>query len=125
LKPKTAFESGNSPPKVSENGVPIQTGRGVEEAKRRIMEAFEKIRQHHAEPTRQQARQPAPLPPLPEEKQPHYTETHRERFHQRVTALSLRALSAAPISKSSRNGVFEVAVPTESAEQLIREALGE
>ena len=44
MKPKTAFESGNSPPKVSENGAPIQTGRGLEETKRRIMEAFEKIR---------------------------------------------------------------------------------
>jgi hypothetical protein len=68
--------------------------------------------------------QPTPLPR--EEKQPQiYAETQRERFHERVKALSLQALGAAPISKSSRNGVFEVAVPTESVEQLIREALGE
>jgi hypothetical protein len=68
--------------------------------------------------------QPTTLPR--EEKQPQiYTETQRERFHQRAKALSLRALNSAHISKSSRNGVFEVAVPTESVEQLISEAMGE
>ena len=123
MKPKTAFESGNSPPRVSENGAPIQTGRGLEETKRRIMEAFERVRQH-AEPPRQKARQPAPLPPLrqSEEKQPHYTETHAERFHQRAKALALRALSSSHISKPSRNGVFEVSVPNESPEELYRAA---
>jgi hypothetical protein len=64
----------------------------------------------------------APLPR--EEKQPQvYTETQRERFHERVRALSLRALSSAHIPKSSRNGVFEISVPNENAEELIRQAL--
>jgi len=54
LKPKTGFESGSSPTatatvRVSENGARIQTGRGLEETKRRIVEAFEKIRQHPAQ----------------------------------------------------------------------------
>jgi len=44
MKPKTGFESGTSPT-VSENGAPILTGRGLEETKRRIMEAFQQIRQ--------------------------------------------------------------------------------
>src|ERR1700733_11363736 len=109
--------AGGVPMKTSLNGAPIQTGRGLEETKRRIMEAFERVRQHE-EPPRQQARQPAPLPPLrqSEEKQPHYTETHAERFLQCAKALSLRALSSAHISKSTRNGVFEVSVPNESPE---------
>lgn len=116
MKPKTGFESGSSPT-ISDNGAPVLTGRGLQDVRESIRRAFEQV--HGGQPA------PAPLR-RSEEKQPQvYTETHRERFHERVKALSLRALSAAPISKSSRNGVFDVAVPTESAEQLIREALGE
>lgn len=37
--------SGSSPTKVSDSGAVIQTGRGLEDAKRRILEAFEKV--HH------------------------------------------------------------------------------
>ncbi len=114
MKPKTGFESGSSPT-VSENGAPVLTGRGLRDVGERIRRAFEQV--HGGQPTT--------LPPLRqiEEKQPHYTETHAERFHQRAKALSLRALSSPHISKPSRNGVFEVSVPTESAEQLISDAL--
>lgn len=121
MKPKTGFESGSSPTatataRVSENGALIQTGRGVEDTKRRIMEAFERIRQHpvqHSEPT------PQPQIELV------YTEQQRTRFHERAKRLSLAALSSSHIMKATRSHVFEIAVPTESAEELIREALGE
>jgi hypothetical protein len=110
VKPKTAFESGNSPPKVSENGASIQTGRGLEETKRRIMEAFEKIRQE---------------PVLPSEPQVEvaYTEEQESRFHQKAERLSRAALESPNILKSPRRGVWEVEVPTKSAEELIAEAL--
>jgi hypothetical protein len=112
LKPKTGFESGSSPT-ISENGAFVLTGRGLEDVRERIRRAFEQVH----------GGQPATLPR--EERQPQvYTETHAERFHERVKALSLRALSSAHISKPSRNGVFEVSVPTESLEELIRAALG-
>ena len=63
MKEKNVFEaSGNSPTatatvRVSENGAAIQTGRGLEETKRRIMEAFESIRQHPAHPAQHPAGQ--------------------------------------------------------------------
>src|SRR6266851_5520644 len=99
MKPKTAFESGNSPPKVSENGAAIQTGAGIQDVARRIQAEFEKIHNGH----------PAP------EKQPKvYTEAHKERFHQRAKRLSLAALSSSCIMKA-RSNVFEITVPTESA----------
>ena len=119
MKPKTGFESGSSPTatvRVSENGAPIQTGHGLEETKRRITDAFEKIRQHpvqHSEPSSQ------PQVELV------YTEQHKTRFHERAKRLSLAALSSSHIMKATRSPVFEIAVPTESAEELIREALGE
>src|SRR6266478_6503920 len=121
MKPKTGFESGSSPTatatvRVSENGAPIQTGHGLEETKRRIMEAFDKIRQHpvqHSEPT----------PPTQVELV--YTEQHKTRFHERAKRLTLGALSSSHIMKATRSHVFEIAVPTESVEELIREALGE
>jgi len=106
VKPKTGFESGSSPT-ISESGAPVLTGRGLQTVRDRILRAFEQVH----------GGQPAP------EKQPQvYTETHAERFHQRAKELSMRALSSPHISKPC-NGVFEVTVPTESAEELIREAL--
>ena len=122
MKPKTGFESGSSPTatttvKVSENGAPIQTGRGLEETKRRITEAFDKIRQHPA-----QHQEPSLVPPPQVES---YTEQHKTRFHERAKRLSLAALSSYHIMKATRSHVFEIAVPTESAEELIREVLGE
>jgi hypothetical protein len=110
VKPKTAFESGNSPPKVSENGAPIQTGRGLEETKRRIMEAFEKVRQEPARP-------PQPQVELV------YTEEHESRFHERAERFSRAALKSPNILKSSHKGVWEIEVPTKSADELIAEAL--
>ena len=121
MKPKTGFESGSSPTatatvRVSENGVPIQTGRGLEETKRRITEAFDKIRQHPAQ------QEPSLVSPPQVES---YTEQHKTRFHERAKRLALAALESSCIMKATRSPVFEIEVPTESAEELIREALGE
>jgi len=121
LKPKTGFESGSSPTatakvRVSENGAPIQTGHGLEETKRRIMEAFEKIRQHlvqHSEPT------PQPQVELV------YTEQHRTRFHERAKRLTLGALSSSSVMKTkTTRGYVEIAAPTETLEELYKAALG-
>jgi len=124
MKPKTGFESGSSPTatatvRVSESGAPIQTGRGLEETKRRIMDAFDKIRQHpvqHSELTSQPRLELV------------YTEQHKTRFHERAKRLSIAALEASHISaRARRAGVvcWEITVPSQSAEELIREALGE
>jgi len=118
LKAKNAFdESGNSPPVVSENGTPILTGRGVEDVKRRIMEAFEQI--HLGQPA-----------PEKVEKQPQvYTETHAEKFHQRAkhlvrSATLLDALTSSAILKARTNAsVWEIEAPQASYEDLIGEAL--
>ena len=123
MKPKTGFESGSSPTatatvRVSENGAPIQTGRGVEETNRRITGAFEKIRQH---PVQHSAQTQTP----PQTQECVYTKQHKTRFHERAKRLSLAALSSCHITKATRSPVFEIGVPTESAEELIREALGE
>ena len=121
MKPKTGFESGSSPTatatvSVSESGAPIQTGRGLEETKRRIMDAFEKIRQH---PVQHSELTPQPQVELV------YTEHHRAKFHERAKRLSLAAIESSRIMKATHSPVFEIAVPTESAEELIREAMGE
>jgi hypothetical protein len=60
------------------------TGRGLEDVRERIRRAFEQV--HGGA---------APLPR--EEKQPQvYTETQRERFHERVKALSLPGVKCGP-----------------------------
>jgi hypothetical protein len=126
LKPKTGFESGSSPTatatvRVSENGAPIQTGHGLEETKRRIEEAFEAIRKNIPAPAQQP--QQTPTPPQVEFT---YKEQHKTRFHERAKRLSLAALSSSSIMKTkTTRGYVEIAAPTESAEELIREALGE
>ncbi len=104
---KNAFEaSGNSP-----------TRGGLESIKRQIEEAFAKIRQHSE-------RQEPPLPPPL-----HgfvYTEVHRAKFDERANQLAHAALSCSHISKvSRRDGVWEINIPTQTAEELIAEALGE
>jgi len=122
VKSKNAFEaSGNSPTatatvRVSENGAPIQTGRGLEETKRRIKEAFDKIRQHpvqHSELTSQLQVELV------------YTEQHKTRFHERAKRLSLAALSSSSIMKTkTTRGYVEIAAPTETPEELYKAALG-
>ena len=119
MKPKTGFESGSSPTasaavRVSENGAPIQTGRGLEETKHLIMEAFERSRHH--------------LPALPQPPQESvetvYAEHHEAHFHSRAKTLTLVALGSSHIVKTeARGNVSEIVVPMESAEQLIAEAL--
>lgn len=113
MKSKNAFEtSGNSPTKVSENGAPILTGRGLDDVKHRIMESFEKIRLH----------KPAPAPPSLEKIV--YTEEHEGHFHARAKELTLVALRSSHIMKTkARGNVSEIVVPVESAEELIAEAL--
>jgi hypothetical protein len=99
---KTAFEvSGNSPTvhatvKISENGALIQTGRGVEETKRRITEAFEKIRQHLPAPS---------LPPQEPKVETIYTEHQERRFQVRCESLIEAALISSHIGKA-RSDVF-------------------
>jgi hypothetical protein len=117
VKAKTAFESGNSPPKVSESGAVVETGRGLVEVERRIMEAFRLI--HNDQPA-----------PVKTEKQPQvYTETHAEKFHQRAkhlvrSATLLDALTSSAILKARTNAnVWEIEAPQASYEDLIREAL--
>jgi hypothetical protein len=90
------------------------------------MEAFEKIRQHPAEqhpaqhPTEQQAE-----PPTQQAQILGYTEEHKEKFQRRAKKLTLDALSTSCIAKATHNGVCEITVPSETADELIREALGE
>ena len=124
LKPKTGVESGNSPPRISENGAPVQTGRGLESVRRAITDAFAKIHQHSAQPHPAQPlpQQPAqvvqqPPPPVP------YTEEHAQRFQRRAKRLALDALSSSYASKSPKL-VFEIEVPAETLEELLR-MLGE
>ena len=101
---KNAFEaSGNSP-----------TRGGLESIKRHIEEAFTKIRQHPAQP------------PTPTQAERVYTEVHRAKFNERAKQLAHAALSCSHISKvSRRDGVWEINIPTQTAEELIAEALGE
>ena len=129
MREKNVFEaSGNSPTatatvKFSAEGAAIQTGRGLEETKRRIMEAFEKTRQHPSQHPVQHS-EPTPQPQV----EVVYTEEHKTRFHERAKRLSLAALETSHNSaRSTRAGVvcWEISVPSQSAEELIREALGE
>jgi hypothetical protein len=101
---KNAFEaSGNSP-----------TRGGLESIKRHIEEAFNKIRQHPVEP------------PTPTQAEFVYTEVHRAKFDERAKRLTLAALSCPHIPKvSRRDGVWDINIPTQTAEELIAAALGE
>jgi hypothetical protein len=75
------------------------------------MEAFEKIRQHLPSP-----------PPQELQVESIYTEHHEARFHARAESLIKSALVSSHIGKSPRD-VWEISVPTESAEELIAAAL--
>jgi hypothetical protein len=98
--------------KVSDSGSPIQTGRGLEDVKRRIAEAFAAI--HYDQPA------PPPAQPVPQV----YTEEHAVRFESRAKKLTQVALTSPQIVKSaSRSGVFEIVPPCESAQMLFDEAL--
>jgi hypothetical protein len=101
---KNAFEaSGNSP-----------TRDRLESVKRHIEEAFTKIRQHPAQP------------PTPTHAEFVYSEVHRAKFDERANQLAHAALSCSHMSKvSRRDGVWEINIPTQTAEELIAEALGE
>jgi hypothetical protein len=94
---------------------PSRTGRGLEETKRRITEAFQQIRQH------------LPSPPLPPPQEPQveaiYTEHHEAHFHAHAKSLIVAALSSSHMGKTPRGDVFEIVVPVESADELIAEAM--
>ena len=124
MKPKTGFESGSSPtatPRVAESGALLQTGRGLEEAKRRIMEAFEKIRQPAAS---QPMQAPSQVPnQAPVQAPVEYTEQHKTRFHERAKRLSLAALETPRIVAHDKSGIWNIEVPSKTTEELIAEAL--
>lgn len=114
MKPKTAFESGNSPP-MSESGAPILTGRGLEQVKERILRAFEQV--HGGQPAPEKVEKPPQV----------YAEAQQERFHQRAksltrSALTLGMLASSHISKP-RHGAYEIVAPQETAEDLFKAAL--
>src|SRR6267154_6885884 len=101
---KNAFEASGSSP----------TRGGLEFIKRHIEEAFAKIRQHPAQP------------PTSTQAESVYTEVHRAKFNERAKQLAHAALSCSHISKvSRRDGVWQINIPTQTAEELIAEALGE
>ena len=120
MKPKTGVESGNSPPRISENGAPVQTGRGLESVRRAITDAFAKIHQHSAQP---HPAQPLPQQPAQVVQQPPtpvpYTQAQAERFQRRAKRLALDALSSSYASKSPKL-VFEIEVPRESLEEILK-----
>jgi hypothetical protein len=121
MKPKTGFESGSSPTVagvgVSQNGAPIQTGRGLEETKRRIMKAFEQIRNPLPTATWPSVRQQLQVEVV-------YTAHHQAQFHSRAQTLASVALLSSQIVKTQAPGnSSEIVVPVERAEQLIAEAL--
>jgi hypothetical protein len=125
LKPKTAFESGNSPPKVSENGAAIQTGRGLESVRREIAERFEKARSQHPV-------QPQKTPVLADLEPSSIcrdTEARKAKFERYSNALVSAALRNPVVRQHSRRvdqrGAWVIEDPSQTAEELIREALGE
>ena len=119
MKPKTGFESGSSPTatvRVAPSGAPIETGRGLDDVRRRIEAAFEVI--HLGQPTLANVEIVEKV-----EKPQVYTETHAERFHQRAKHLALQALTASHTTTTRNKGVWEIEVPTQMADELIKEAL--
>lgn len=124
MKPKTGFESGTSPT-FSSNGAPIRTGRGLEATKQRIVAAFEKAREHQPPdqplPSPAASSQQPVAPPAPQPIRV-YTEKCAAQFHERAERLTKTALTSSYIFKTMRSNVHEIAVPTESMEELIKEA---
>jgi hypothetical protein len=92
----------------SKNGAPIRTGRGIEEVKRQMAEAFEKHRVHEVMPTL-----PAP---------PEGVLYGEESFHVHATKLATAALTSCYFQGSTSNS-NEIIVPKETAEELFKLAL--
>lgn len=92
------------------------TGRGVEDVKRRIMEAFEQVH----------LGQPAPVKTEFEETSSICRETgQKAKFERYSNALVNSAMHNPVVRHVDQQGAWEISVPTESAEELIKEALGE
>jgi hypothetical protein len=90
----------------NDNGVPTLHGRGLEDVKRRIMDAFDAVRAPATPPA------PAEVVVDPEE--------HKERFQRRTERLTAAALSCSHVMSEVTNGPIYVAPPTESAEELFK-----
>ena len=119
MKPKTGFESGSSPTaavRLAPSGAPIETGRGLDDVRRRIEAAFKVI--HLNQPA------PANVAVVEKIKKPQiYTEQQAEVFQQRAKKLALHALTSSHIATKRNKGVWEIEVPTQTADELIEEAL--
>jgi hypothetical protein len=124
MKAKTTNEtSGTSPTKVSENGAPIQTGRGLEETKRRIEEAFAKIRQH---PVQGPVREPTPLTLVDLESSSICRETERKAKVEKYAGALISSAMRRPLVNPQplhQPRAFVIEAPVEDAETLIAQAL--
>jgi hypothetical protein len=112
MKPKTAFESGNSPPKISESGAPIMSGTGVAAVRKKLEEEFQKAREAVT-----------PSEAVAQSEETIYSEKYQTRFNERAKRLSLAALSSSHIVTHNKKGVWNIEPPSESAEDLYRAAL--
>src|SRR5262249_27526018 len=82
------------------------TGRGLEEVKRKIAEAFEQIHHPVARPKMEECGNVTRV-----ELEPRYTEEHHARFQSRSHQLALSALASSHAFKAtarSRNGVYDL-----------------
>jgi hypothetical protein len=95
----------------SENGAPLRTGRGIEEIRRKITEAFDRQRIHEV--------MVMPVMPAPPEGVLHGPES----FHANVKELTTAAMTTVYVAESSNKGPYIVVTPTESAEELFKLAL--
>lgn len=124
--------------KFSENTVPILTGRGLSETRERIERAFAAMRAA--------TQLVAPVPLIEVEvvnvsreeavarfharveqsnickDESGYTPTEFDRRSERLTAAAL--MSSHVMSEASRDGVWRISLSGQSAEELIKEALG-
>jgi hypothetical protein len=119
MKPKTGFESGSSPTatvRLAPSGAPIETGRGLDDVRRHIEAAFEVIHLNQPAPANVEIVEKV-------EKQQIYTEEHAEKFSQRVKKLTLHALTSSHIMTGRNKGVWEIEVPNQTADELIKEAM--
>jgi hypothetical protein len=115
----TGRRIGREPMKTSTNGAVIMSGAGVAAVRRKLEEEFEKARGLVVSSQSRTLPQSPQEPPEPRETI--YTEQNKARFCVRAERLSLDALASAHIT-TSRSGPIEITVPTETAEELFRQA---
>jgi hypothetical protein len=100
----------------NDDGVPTLHGRGLGDVKRRIMEAFDAMREGSS---RKEVLE------MLESSNINSVEETAARFHRRVEKLSRAALASSHIMSEGarKDGVWEITVPDKTAETLFREAL--